>query len=266
MYDRIFCLLTNLFNKFGITSRDAGRCRSASGVGEIEAILGYRFEKPSLCLNALIHRSHPSCKNHGDYSASNERLEFLGDAVLDCCVAHYLFERYPSKTEGTLSKIKSLVVSRKILAQIAEGLGLGPYICMGVSEEETGGRKKVSILANTFEAIIGAMYLDAGIEPVDRFLERSLYSRIEGFLKETENINYKSKLMERSQKSGFGIPIYQLIRTQGPEHKKIFTMSVWINKQKVGEGTGMNKKEAEQKAAKQALQQKGLFRNHDSLS
>jgi ribonuclease-3 len=235
----------------------------AAPVEKTQRIIGYRFNDPGLCAHALVHRSHRDCIRPQHHTRSNERLEFLGDAVLDCCVAHYLFTTYPRKNEGALSKIKSLVVSRKILAQIARELDLGPCIRMGSSEHDSGGRKKVSILANTFEAILGAMYLDGGIAPVEDFLQRVLYPHIERFLQESENINYKSKLMERSQKCGFGVPVYQLTAQKGPEHNKMFYISVWINDQKVGEGKGHNKKMAQQQAAKQALHNaKQLFSSH----
>ncbi|MBD3345998.1 MAG: ribonuclease III [Chitinivibrionales bacterium] len=230
----------------------------------IQSIIGYRFKDISFLRKALRHRSYTTANGSIPPLDSNERLEFLGDAVLNCCVTEHLFHTYPQKSEGELSKIKSLIVSRKILGEIATELNFGDYILLGHGEKSSGGRKKTSILANVFEAIVGAIFLDGGLEPSQTFLKASLFCRITEFLKEKSNINYKSKILEVSQRDGFGIPHYKVLSTMGPEHAKIFKVQIEIGGVPLGEGSGPNKKTAQQIAAKNALKnyEKSKIVNH----
>ena len=225
---------------------------SADAVGKVQKIIGYRFRSASLLQQALTHKSSVSQEN-GDALLSNERLEFLGDAVLNCLITEHLFTIYPDRHEGHLSKIKSLVVSRKILGEIAHDLDIGPFIVFGASEEKTGGRDRLSILSNTFEALLGAIFLDGGYKPSGIFLQRFLFDRIDEILGDERHVNYKSLILERSQHDGFGMPRYVTVSASGPDHAKEFTVRVEVGGIPLGEGIGPNKKIAQQIAAQNAL-------------
>jgi ribonuclease-3 len=220
----------------------------------------YKFKNENLLYLALTHKSSVGLEDK-DGLKSNERLEFLGDAVLNFLVTEHLYNIYPYKTEGQLSKIKSLIVSRKILGEIAQEIKLGEYLFFGYSEKKTGGDQRHSIISNAFEALIGAIYLDGGINKVRNFLSRFIFSRIDKFLNDEDNVNYKSQILELSQKDGLGIPKYKLISERGPEHAKEFTVQIEIGGMILGEGNGSSKKNAEQIAARMALQKydKNLF-------
>jgi ribonuclease-3 len=212
----------------------------------LESVIGYRFKNPDLLKLALSHKSFASESGSGAY---NERLEFLGDSVLAAVVAHLLFDAYPQDAEGGLSKKKSLLVSRPSLAAWGEELGLGAHLLLGVGEETTGGRSRHSLLANAVEAVIGAIYLDGGYEPAARFV-RSWCSRKHGSLLETD---HKSRLQELLQKRHKSPPVYELASAEGPDHDKTFRILVRLADKELGRGTGKNKKEAEQAAARDAL-------------
>jgi len=214
--------------------------------------LGYRFKDASLLAHALIHKSAIG-SNDPKGLLSNERLEFLGDAVLNCIVTEHLFHTYPTQDEGRLSQIKSLIVSRKILGEVAMAINLGSFLTLGVSEKKSGGHKRKSIMSNAFEAVLGAIYLDGGLESVRRCIEPLLVKRIEEFLGDERHVNYKSVILEMSQRDGFGIPRYTVLSTSGPEHAKRFTVGIDIAGVRLGEGQGTNKKLAQQLAAKHAL-------------
>ncbi len=212
----------------------------------LEAVIGYRFRDPSLLKQALSHKSFASESGTGVY---NERLEFLGDSVLAAVVAHQLFAEYPQEPEGTLSKKKSLLVSRPSLAAWAEEIGLGAHLYLGVGEETTGGRARQSLLANALEALLGAMYLDGGYDASAAFI-RAWCSRKHRGLMETD---HKSRLQELLQKKHKTPPTYELTSAAGPDHDKTFSVLVRIGARELGRGTGKNKKEAEQAAASDAL-------------
>jgi ribonuclease-3 len=220
--------------------------------GELQKIIGYTFKDISLLQQACTHTSYLNSEQQKGLQ-SNERLEFLGDAVLNFLVTEYLYLHYPGKPEGYLSKIKSLVVSRKILGEIAFSLNIGQYLSLGNSEIKTGGKRRRSILSNAFEALLGAVYLDGGIVEAKGMLQRYLFCRINEFLKDTSNINYKSKILELSQQDGFGVPDYTVVSTSGPDHAKNFHVQIQIAGVALGEGKGTNKKIAQQKAAQQAI-------------
>lgn len=212
----------------------------------LEAIVGHRFKDPGLLKQALSHKSFASESGSG---ADNERLEFLGDSVLAAVVAHQLFSEYPDAPEGTLSKKKSLLVSRPSLAAWAEEIGLGAHLYLGVGEETTGGRTRQSLLSNALEALIGALYLDGGYDAAARFV-RDWCARKHGSLTETD---HKSRLQELLQKRYKTPPNYELASAAGPDHDKTFSVVVRIASRELGRGTGKNKKEAEQSAARDAL-------------
>jgi ribonuclease-3 len=219
----------------------------------IEEILGYSFTDKQRLREALTHKSYSS---ESGFLNHNERLEFLGDSVLGLVVSCYLFKRYPGNDEGYLSKIKSALVSQPSLAKWAGELGLGQHLLLGVGENLTGGKGRSSILSNALEALIGAIYIDGGIAPAEKFITAWLAVQKEELLQ----TDYKSALQERIQKRHKTPPEYEVMDTQGPEHDKVFTMRVRIGKKILGMGYGKNKKEAEQSAAECAL---AYLENHE---
>ena len=218
-----------------------------------QKVLGYRFRSLDLLRQSLTHKSAVAAEDTMGLF-SNERLEFLGDAVLNCLVTEYLYLRHPGKSEGQLSKIKSLVVSRKILGEVAQTMHLGGYLIFGPSEEKSGGRNRLSTMSNAFEAVLGAVFLDGGLQEVKRLLAVFLFGRIPEFLQDERHVNYKSRILEQSQCDGFGIPHYTTVEATGPDHAKEFTVQIDIGGVVLGKGTGPNKKLAQQKAAQQAME------------
>jgi ribonuclease-3 len=236
-----------------LTKKSRGEKKPAGGaLDRFQDIIGYRFASEQLLHQVLTHKSSIAAED-GDGLCSNERLEFLGDAVLNCLITEHLYHRFPDRHEGQLSKIKSLVVSRKILGEIAKTFDVGKYLVFGVSEEKTGGRDRLSILSNAFEAILGGIFLDGGYDPAKRFLERFLFVRLDDIVKDERNINYKSVILELAQREGLGMPRYATISAIGPDHAKEFRVRVEIAGVPLGEGSGPNKKIAQQNAAQNAL-------------
>ena len=223
----------------------------------LERSIGHVFSDISLLELALAHRSWVNGNGRPEIE-SNERLEFLGDAVLDLVVTDHLFRSRPDEDEGKLSKIKSLVVSAKVLAELAREVDLGAHMRLSRSEERGGGRDRESILADAFEAVIGAIYLDAGYGPAHRFLHRVLVPAFGRFLADLDFANYKSALLEHSQGKGWGAPHYEVERTEGPEHHKRYRVLVRIHGDVWGHGDGHSKKEAEQSAARAALESRKI--------
>ena len=213
--------------------------------------IGYFFHDQDLLHLALTHRS---VLNHPDERIqSNERLEFLGDSILGCIVCDALYEMHPDWEEGQLTKAKSCIVSRAVLAKQAQKMNLGEYLYLSPGEEKSGGRARRSILSDTFEALVGAIYLDGGIDAARIFIQKYLLRDKERLLEESLHRNYKSLLLEHVQSQGISVPRYHVINTTGPEHKKVFTVSVTVRGDESGKGTGLTKKRAEQEAAHQAL-------------
>ncbi len=202
---------------------------------------------------AFTHRSY--LNEHGfDESLSNERLEFLGDAVLGTIITDYLFHHYPQLQEGHLSKIKSVVVSRRLLSRIGRQMDLGRLLLLGRGEDQTGGRIRTSILANLFEAMLGAVYLSVGFEPTRRWVLRMLEAEIHQVHSGEEVVDYKSMLQELAQQRAGVIPRYKVIHTEGPDHDKLFMVEARLVDRLIGSGSGKSKKTAEQKAAADALE------------
>jgi len=215
-------------------------------IKELEKLIEIKFNNKNLLLHALTHKSYGI---ENKLNIWNERLEFLGDSVLSFIIVDYLYNKYKNLDEGVLSKIKSRLVSQKTLTVLAKKINLGKFILLSVGEEQTGGRDKGTILADTFEALLGAIYLDKGISVAKQFLIKLLP------LKEVRmDIDYKSKLQEIVQKKYKTLPEYNVISETGPEHNKIFKIEVEIMKKVYGRGIGKNKKEAEQQAAKNTLE------------
>jgi ribonuclease-3 len=219
----------------------------------LEARLGYRFRDRGLLEHALTHKS----KAHEDPSGGvidNESLEFLGDAVLGLVVADALFRTFPEFSEGQKSKIKASVVSTASLAELAERLGLGDHMILGRGEEKTGGRRKQALLADTCEALIAAVYLDGGLEPVRQFILRELGPILEAAGQpDYSGRDHKSRLQEALQALGRPLPIYRVAGEVGPDHRKLFHVEVQVGGQTIAQGAGRTKKDAEQDAAKAAL-------------
>ena len=217
----------------------------------LERRVGYRFRDRGLLEQALTHRSRAAEDVSG--AADNESLEFLGDAVLGFVVADRLFHQFPEYDEGQKSKIKAAVVSTQSLARHAEAIRLGDYLLLGRGEEKTGGRLKSALLADTYEALVAAIYLDGGLEAAATFLQRELKDAIDGGSERLFVQDYKSTLQERVQALGRPLPEYRVSGESGPDHSKIFSVEVVVSGEVLGVATGRAKKEAEQDAARQAL-------------
>ena len=220
----------------------------------LEKLLGYRFENADLLVKALKHRSYVYAEEGSDRIESNERLEFLGDAVLELSVTEYLFRRFENKGEGELTQMRSQLVSRTVLAQQADLLGVGAFVLLSADEREANGGQRPSILCDTLESLIGAIYLDGGLEAARTFVWRAVLADFHQIVQQDENFNFKSKLLEYTQSKGNGHPRYLVHAEEGPDHDKIFSVEVCITGQRMGWGRGRSKKEAQQMAAKDALE------------
>lgn len=225
---------------------------------ELEREIGYRFKSLTHLCCALRHRSYLQGSSQMEWEA-NERLEFLGDAVLNLVSSEFFYHRFPDKVEGELTKIKSVMVSGSVLVKEAERLDLGKYIFLSENEERTGGRSRRSILEDTFEALIGAIYLDGGYRAARRFIERGLLSNWEVTVHLPEFINYKSQLLEYAQCRSLPNPDYVIEDETGPDHAKSFQVEVFLDGKPMGKGNGRSKKTAEQMAACQAVHKLGLL-------
>lgn len=223
-----------------------------NSAGEFQKKIGINFSNLDLLKESLTHKSYINENKHEE-SAHNERLEFLGDAVLELVVSNYLFANYPEHPEGDLTSFRSALVRTESLAEEALRIGFGEYILMSNGEEATGGRVRPYILANTMEAVIGAIYLDNGMEKVTSFIIKNICYKLDKIIKERLDIDAKSKLQEISQDLYKITPTYDLITEEGPDHDKKFTMAVFIDTAKLSEGTGSSKQSAEQDAAQNAL-------------
>jgi len=211
------------------------------------------FREPELLKLALTHRSYLSVTGQGPRE-SNERLEFLGDSVLGLVTSEYLYRLYPDEHEGQLTKTKSLLVSKAILSRRALSMGLGRFVLMSHSEVESGGRQRLSILADAFESVISAIYLDQGFEEARAFIEYWLLRDSRDIVADKRHRNYKSHLQEYVQSTFRTHPVYRIRSQMGPDHSKLFLVEVLVGRRVLGEGRGNNKKEAEQAAARDALE------------
>lgn len=216
---------------------------------ELRMTIGHAFNNIELLKQALTHSSYA---NESGVSGDYERLEFLGDAVLELVVSHMLVDRYPDRQEGELSRMRASAVNKRTLAAIARRLGIGEHIRMSFGEEKTGGREKDTLLADVFEALVGAIYLDAGLGAAAAFIERYFDMLFAGISKNLLFVDYKTRLQEIAQARFQATPIYRTVSTSGPDHQKTFVIEVMLNKKVYGRGEGRSKKEAEQNAAQQA--------------
>ena len=231
--------------------------RIADEFEDLQSRLGYTFRDRSLLEHALTHRSLAAEDQSGGV-ADNESLEFLGDAVLGLVVADQLYRQFPDSTEGQKSKVKAAVVSTAALARQAERLRLGESLLLGRGEEKTGGRQKQTLLADSYEALIAAVYLDGGFDVVAEWLQRELQPAVDAAASaDVAGLDFKSALQERAQSQGLALPEYRIIDQEGPDHRKVFHVEVWLGGAAAGKATGRSKKEAEQAAARLALGQGG---------
>ncbi|MGL5416644.1 MAG: ribonuclease III [Clostridium sp.] len=217
---------------------------------EMEAVLGVTFANLSYLRIALTHSSFANQYKDSEY---NERLEFLGDSVLQLSVTEYLYKNYKEKSEGELTKIRSLIVCENSLYEVARSVNIGAYIRMSRGEELTGGRNRVSIQADAIEAVIAAIYLDKGFEYAREFILTKFHDIIDKAINNKIILDFKTKLQEFLQQNGEVNITYELVKFEGPPHRRKFYTRVLINDEVKGEGDGYSKKEAEQKSAKQAL-------------
>jgi ribonuclease-3 len=218
----------------------------------LATVLGYSFNDQELILQAFRHPSYVYEKDELGIP-DNQRLEFLGDAVISLAISHLLMESFPEIKEGDLSKYRASMVSESGLYHIARELHLGDYLLLGKGEEQTNGRKKLSIISDAFEALIGAIYLDGGFAEALRIIAK-LFSPLLTKINLGKSINdFKTELQEYSQDSFQSPPEYRVEKETGPDHDKTFYVSVYLKKKLMGQGKGKSKKEAEQKAAKEAL-------------
>lgn len=219
---------------------------------EIEKIIGYEIKNVDLLMTAFTHRSY--LNEHFNYpNPSNERLEFLGDAVLQFLVSEYLYKTFPESPEGVLTSYRAATVNTESLGEESKKLGYGKYLLLSKGEEDSGGRGRGYILANTFEAVLGCLYLSKGISACRSFLLKNLFYKIENLVKNEAYRDYKSLFQEKAQEKKGITPVYQVIEDWGPDHDKNFRVGVFIGKSKEGEGSGKSKQKAEQDAAKNAL-------------
>jgi ribonuclease-3 len=220
--------------------------------------IGYRFKSLNLLNQGLRHKSfvHENLEGEGQ---DNERLEFLGDAVLDLVVGHLIMDRYPDYPEGSLSRLRAAVVNETRLARIARDLSLGEYLLLGKGEEMTRGREKNSILAASLEALLAAIYLDGGFKKAFKVISQLFSLPLEMAEKESFYQDFKTKLQEFSQETLKATPRYVLAKEFGPDHDKVFGVKVLIQGKAAGVGAGKSKKEAEQRAAQRTLQKLHLF-------
>ena len=221
-------------------------------LSELENRLGHFFKDRKVLLEALTHRSYYH-ENPDKAEAYNERLEFLGDSVLGFIIVEHLFKLDHNLSESVMAKTKSYVVKEAVLSEVAHSISLGKYLRLGKGEEHTGGRAKKSLLADAFEALLGAVYVDSGYESAKRIVMSLFRDKISPVIDSGEFHDQKTELQEKTQLLFSSIPEYRLIKQEGEEHRKVFTIEVYIGGGKFGEGVGKSKKEAETIAAKEAL-------------
>ena len=225
--------------------------KDGEGYAALEHQLGHAFTDRTLCEAALTHKSWLN-EAPGAARTDNERLEFLGDAVLALVVSDLLMKGFPDRSEGELSKARAVIVSEVGLSRTAQGIGLGQWIFLGRGEDQAGGRGKSSILSDALEAVMGAVYLDGGLEAARRVAEQLFSAALKDVETQTRN-DYKSRLQERSQALLQATPQYRVVGQEGPDHDKRFSVTISLAGREYGRAVGRSKKEAEQSAAAQAL-------------
>ncbi|UCD65010.1 MAG: ribonuclease III [Candidatus Zixiibacteriota bacterium] len=232
-----------------------GRAQTApleASLDTVEEIIGYRFRDRSALLLALTHRSYHRQGN--TLRPSNERLEYLGDSVLDLIIADRLYHDHRRMREGELTKIKAMLVNETTLSNIGQDIGLNRHILLSPEEDKLGGRERASIISDAFESVIGAVYLDGGFDAARDVVLRLIYIRKDSIVSDESQKNYKGELLELIQSRGNGMPRYDVVEESGPDHEKQFRVEVFVSGKRIGSGVGYSKKEAEQKAAAAALE------------
>lgn len=223
---------------------------------EFEKKIEIKFNNQDTLKQAFTHRSFLN-ENKNLKGGHNERLEFLGDAVLELAITNYLFNEYPDKNEGDLTSIRSALVNAQTCAEVAKKINVNDFLLLSRGEAKDVGRARQYILANALEAIIGAIYVDSGYEKAQNFILKYIAPMTEEIVKEELWVDAKSKFQEKAQDIESITPSYQTIKETGPDHDKKFTVGVFLNDQKVAEGSGESKQDAEQSAARNALREKG---------
>ncbi len=218
-----------------------------------EKKLGLSFKNKDLLIQAFVHRSYLN-ENPEFNLDQNERLEFLGDAVLELVVTEFLYKEYPEKAEGELTNWRAALVNAKMLTSVAEELGFNDFLLLSRGETKELGKARQYILANTFEALVGAMYLDSGYQICDTFLKNYLLKKLPQIITSGSYKDAKSHFQEQAQDKDGITPVYKITKEWGPDHKKKFTVGVYLNQNLVTEGEGYSKQEAEEQAAKKALE------------
>jgi ribonuclease-3 len=227
---------------------------SADTIAELESELGYTFQDRSVLLKALTHRSYVN-EHENEGLQHNESMEFLGDAALGFLISSQIYRRFPNLTEGELSKIKAHLVSATMLLRLAEKIRLGQFLRLSHGEEKTGGRKKRAILVDTYEAVVAAIYLDGGIEACSRFVHGQIEDVMEKLdVGQFTYGDFKSALQEELHNLGRPEPVYRVVDEIGPDHRKTFVVQVLVHGDVVAEASGRTKKEAQQEAARLALE------------
>lgn len=223
---------------------------------KLESILGASFTDQDILKSAITHRSY--LNEHRDATWDhNERLEFLGDAVLELVVTDFLFKKYPDKPEGELTAVRAALVNTVSLAAASEALGVGEFLLMSKGEAKDMGRARQYILANTFEACVGALYLDQGYDAAAAFIAANLFAKTDEIVDKRLWQDAKSRFQELAQQHASITPTYETLGQEGPDHDRVFTVGVFLRREHVAEGTGRSKQEAEQAAAEQAIIVKG---------
>jgi ribonuclease-3 len=230
----------------------SGESDSRKLVEIFQSRFNYQFKDKSLLIEALTHRSYIRAVN--SEAISNERLEFLGDSVLGVLIATHLFQTYPDYDEGSLTKIKAMLVNETTLSMIGRGSKLNQLIFLSEEEEKSGGRERNSIVSDVMEAIIGAIYLDGGLAAAKKFIHRTIMPHMDDILADDNQRNYKGELLEYMQGRSRGTPHYEVLSEKGPDHAKIFKIGVYTVGELTGIGIGSSKKEAEQRAAAASLE------------
>ena len=219
---------------------------------DIQKNIGITFKNPQLLEIALTHRSYLN-EHQGANIENNERLEYLGDAVLELIISDYIFRKYPGKAEGELTSIRSAVVRTESLAEESRKLGVGENLQMSKGEKDSGGEEKPYLLANLYEALLGAIYLDAGYEECLYFVKRTLFKKIKRIISQKLFIDPKTKVQEIMQRKHRITPTYEILKEEGPDHNKSFTVALFMGDRKVVEGEGASKQKAEENAATNAI-------------
>jgi ribonuclease-3 len=221
-------------------------------LGKLEAILGVQFNNREIVLSAITHRSFLNEHREATW-AHNERLEFLGDAVLELVVTDYLYNKYPDKPEGELTAVRAALVNTTSLSEASEQLGINTFLLMSKGEAKDEGRARQYILANAFEACIGAIYVDQGYEVAREFIAGRLFAKTDRIVEKRLWQDAKSRFQELAQEHSSITPTYETVAQEGPDHDRVFTVAVFLRRERVAEGQGRSKQEAEQAAAEQAI-------------